>query len=473
MALNGSFLSTVKLSGPKGTRTLDLFNAIEALSQLSYRPAAKMMPENGSEVKMSRLANLCYYWQFNIEESLNMAELVGYEEYGADHWELGPLRNALAYRGLRMPHTCQAPSEALLLGISGGIVAGYFIFQYKGYPPTFNFLTVNSFDPLTNVLERLQIDAQNQRTNSAEKARKNLIQALDRGDAPLVWAEVTSLGYGDMKESEDNWFVIPLLVTRYDENKDEASIVDRSSVPIHISAQALDRARQRIKKERQRLMTLGEFRMENLPEATRAGIQQCLEHALGEPPRKPMRGKYGLTAYTRWADALADERSKNGWKRQFATGSDRFSLLTWFYHYTHHFGTGGFGARGRYADFLIEAAEILENDALPIAAEEFRKAERGWMALYDQLYSVEIEPLFRARHLIDEREKLFREQGQASSEARREINDQLEELRTSADESMNFSEIEERQWRQEIRDTVLELQELESAAFNQLQEAMI
>jgi hypothetical protein len=26
-------------SGPKGTRTLDLFNAIEALSQLSYRPA--------------------------------------------------------------------------------------------------------------------------------------------------------------------------------------------------------------------------------------------------------------------------------------------------------------------------------------------------------------------------------------------------------------------------------------------------
>ena len=401
-----------------------------------------------------------------------MTELTGYKEYGGDHWELGPLRNALAYQGLRMPHTGQAPSEALLLGISGGIVAGYFIFQYKGYPPTFNFLTVNSFDPMTNVLERLEIDVLNLRTNSAEKARKNLIQALDRGDAPLVWAEVTSLGYGDMKESEDNWFVMPLLVTRYDESTDEASIVDRSRVPIHISAQALDRARQRIKKERQRLMTFGKFPMEKLPQATRAGIQQCLEHALGEPPRKPMRGKYGLAAYTRWADALADERSKNGWKRQFATGSDRFSLLTWFYHYTHHFGTGGFGARGRYADFLVEAAEILDNDALVKAAEEFRKAERGWMALYDQLYSDEMEPLIQARQLIDERERQFREQGQASFENREQITGQLEALRLEADETMKFSEAQEKQWREGIRESVLELQALEAAAFNRLQDAM-
>ena len=325
---------------------------------------------------------------------------------------------------------------------------------------------------MSNVLERLEIEVQNQRSNSAKKARKNLIQALDRGDAPLVWAEVTSLGYGDMKESEDYWFVMPLLVTRYDENTDRASIVDRSSVPIHISAQVLDRARQRIKKERQRLMTVGKFPIEKLPEATRAGIQQCLEHALGEPPRKPMRGKYGLAAYTRWADALADERSKNGWKRQFATGSDRFSLLTWFYHYTHHFGTGGFGARGRYADFLVEAAEILENDALLIAADEFRKAERSWMALYDQLYSAGVEPLFRARQLIDEREKLFREQGQASTEARNKINEQLEELRTSANETMNFRETEEKQWREGMRESVLELQAREVAAFHRLQDAV-
>ena len=46
-------------SGPKGTRTLDLFNAIEALSQLSYRPAAPIMPENWTAVKINAFAYLC------------------------------------------------------------------------------------------------------------------------------------------------------------------------------------------------------------------------------------------------------------------------------------------------------------------------------------------------------------------------------------------------------------------------------
>ena len=33
--------------GPKGIRTLDLFNAIEALSQLSYRPVTNMQVRKG------------------------------------------------------------------------------------------------------------------------------------------------------------------------------------------------------------------------------------------------------------------------------------------------------------------------------------------------------------------------------------------------------------------------------------------
>ena len=103
-----------------------------------------------------------------------MAELRDYTEYGGDHWELGALRNALAHQGARMPHTGQAPTEALLLGIAGGVVAGYFIFEYEGYPPMFNFLTVNSFDPLTNALERLGIEATTRRSGSPEKARQHL-----------------------------------------------------------------------------------------------------------------------------------------------------------------------------------------------------------------------------------------------------------------------------------------------------------
>ncbi|MCY3835275.1 MAG: DUF4872 domain-containing protein [Anaerolineaceae bacterium] len=401
-----------------------------------------------------------------------MVELKNYAEYGGDHWELAALRNVLAHQGERLPHNGEAPSEALLLGIAGGIVAGYFIFQYQGYPPLFNFLTVQSFDPLTNALERLQIEAKNLRTHSAEKARLNLTQALADGNAPLVWADAFSLGYGDAQWGEENWFVIPILVTRYDEAADEASIVDRAHVPIEIPAHQLDAARQRIRKERQRVMTLGKIQWQRLPAAIHAGIQQCLDHATGEPPRKPMRGKYGLAAYTRWADALADERSKTGWKRQFTQGSERFALITNFYHYTHHFGTGGKGARGRYADFLVEAAAILEQDALRSVAPAFRQAERRWEALYDEMLSADLPPLFRARQLMNEREGLFRERGSASTEERKKINAQLEALRVEADETLAFTESEERSWRLGMREAVLALQDQETSAFQQLQEAM-
>ena len=39
VALNGAVLSSVKSGGAGGARTLYLFNAIEALSQLSYSPS--------------------------------------------------------------------------------------------------------------------------------------------------------------------------------------------------------------------------------------------------------------------------------------------------------------------------------------------------------------------------------------------------------------------------------------------------
>lgn len=401
-----------------------------------------------------------------------MVELENYAEYGGDHWELGALRNVLAHQGERMPHDGNPPSEALLLGIAGGIVAGYFIFQYQGYPPLFNFLTVNSFDPLTNVLERLQIEVNNLRTNSAEKARLNLTQAMANGKAPLVWADAFSLGYGDSQWGDENWFVIPILVTRYDEASDEATIVDRANVPIEIPAHQLDAARQRIRKERQRVMTLGKINLEQLPGAICEGILQCLDHAMGEPPRKPMRGKYGLAAYTRWADVLSDERSKTGWKRQFTKGSERFALITNFYHYTHHFGTGGMGARGRYADFLVEAAAILEQDDLRSAAPAFRQAEQLWKALYEEMLSTDYPPLSHARKLMDDRERMFRDRGLASTEERKIINAQLETLRVEADETLDFSDSEERRWRLGLREAVLAIQEQETLAFQQLQEAM-
>ena len=69
-----------------------------------------------------------------------MTELTDYKEYGGDHWELGPLRNALAYQGLRMPHTGQAPSESLLFGNFRWNCGWIFYFPIQGISTNIQFL---------------------------------------------------------------------------------------------------------------------------------------------------------------------------------------------------------------------------------------------------------------------------------------------------------------------------------------------
>ncbi|MCA9912908.1 MAG: hypothetical protein KC496_06150, partial [Anaerolineae bacterium] len=74
-----------------------------------------------------------------------MPQLPNYSEFAGRHWETGSVRNALAYQGFTAPHTNQPYSEALLMGVSGGAVFGYFFFHYEGYDPHVALLTRNTF----------------------------------------------------------------------------------------------------------------------------------------------------------------------------------------------------------------------------------------------------------------------------------------------------------------------------------------
>ena len=49
-------------------------------------------------------------------------------QFTGRHWETGSIHNAFAMQGIKAPHTGRPYSEALLLGISGGIPFGDFTF---------------------------------------------------------------------------------------------------------------------------------------------------------------------------------------------------------------------------------------------------------------------------------------------------------------------------------------------------------
>src|SRR6185436_8147924 len=105
---------------------------------------------------------------------------------------------------LQAPHTGQPYSEALLLGVSGGIALGYFTFEYKGYLPHVAMLTRNTFSPFSTMLERLGI------------AEKNLQDTLASGLYPLMWADHFSLPYNDLPSDAAMWGMLPLLAVESD-----------------------------------------------------------------------------------------------------------------------------------------------------------------------------------------------------------------------------------------------------------------
>lgn len=123
-------------------------------------------------------------------------------------------------------------------------------------------------------------------------------------------------------------------------------------------------------------MIAGEPDMSRLPEAMEAGIRECVQNFIGEPPKAPMKGKFGLDAFRRWADALVDTKDRNAWPKKFAPGSWMYSGLTSIVKFIDLYYTGGCGARGVYADFLDEAADVLRKPALKGVAQQYRAAAR-------------------------------------------------------------------------------------------------
>jgi hypothetical protein len=120
-----------------------------------------------------------------------MATLTDYNQFDGHHYETGTVHNYLAFTGARAPHTRNPYSEALLLGVSGGIVTGYFTFAYKGHDPHVALLTRNSFDPFDTMLSRRGVERDVRQTNKVgsdfpldakgvQNLRKNIAGQLQR-----------------------------------------------------------------------------------------------------------------------------------------------------------------------------------------------------------------------------------------------------------------------------------------------------
>ena len=400
-----------------------------------------------------------------------MAILNDYRQFQGLHWETGTVRNAFDYRGVRAPHTGQPYSEALLLGVSGGAVMGYFSFAYEGYPPMARILTRNTFDPWDTMLSRLGVAQNIHQTAKPERAVANLVAALEEGTPSIVWADVWSLPHNVLEHDRGMWAMFPVVVYGYDAAGDIVHMADRARVGLTCTPGELAAARGRVKQDKHRLLTLEAPDADKLAAAVSAGIWDCLRLYTEAPP-KGSKNNFGLAAFRNWTELLTRPKARLSWERVFPAGPAMLDGLASAFSDIAIFGKEGGAERAVYADFLDEAAVILNRPALGEATGHFRAADVAWDALGRTLLPDEVAPFGETRALLLERHARFLSEGNAARPRLVAIDARLAAIRAAlaADFPLTAPQVEAH--RAAIAEQVMAVHDIEAAAVAALREAM-
>ena len=400
-----------------------------------------------------------------------MPTLENFTQFGGRYWDTASIRNVLDYQGTKAPHSGQPYSEAMLLGISGGVTFGYFTFHYRGYDPQVNLLTRNTFEPMERIFNRLGLAREARQTTGADKGRQKLIRALEDGYAPIVWPDMWLLPYNALPYDEGMWGGMPVVVYGYEPQRGEAYLSDRSLVSLTVAAEELDGARARIKKDRHRLLLLEGPNEARLAGAIRQGIGDCVRLMTERPPRGSVKN-FGLRALRHWGEML-QKQVKGSWAREYPTGRRLLAVLMSSYTFLGPaFGKTMQAERDVYADFLEEAAQVLQLSALDDAARRYRIAGGAWRDLLGALLPDDAPMLKQARDYIDRKNRLFIESGAAALPEMLDCNDKIEQLKQAAEEDFPMRAGDIRDLRGDIARRVEEVRQAEEEAVLALRAAI-
>ncbi len=395
--------------------------------------------------------------------------------YKGRHWETGTLANILDAQGIVGPHTGKPPTEALLMGISGGANFGYFTFAYPGYLPFGVLLTRNTFDPLDELYQRLAWPHEVVGTPDSDKGLKNLQKALDEGYAPMIIADIHLLPYYGIEQDPMNWAPLPMMVA--DIEGDTAWVVDRSQCAWPVPLEALSKARGRIKDLKNKVIRFESPDWNQLSQAVKAGIRQSISLFTEDPP-KGAKDRFGFLGFAFWGELLTNQRNKQSWERYFGNEYGHYHALAgskvqpglWSWIMTA--GSGDGAEREVYADFLEEASTILDHPALKDVAKIFRKSAASWRELAWTMLPDTIPSFAETRKLRTERSKLWVEQGPNGLDQVRAIDTKLSDLMSGLKEEFPLSADEVRQHRAQIAESLAKVAGIEREAISALQEAM-
>ena len=351
----------------------------------------------------------------------------GYALRGGVHPDTAAVANVLAHHGVAAEHTGEPLSEAMVLGIGGGLGAGYILWEFKAHGAATLVLGFRNRWQypdrwMASVLERLAVPAEHLETGGARTAARQLDAALAAGLPALATVDRGSIGYWHLPPEMQGRGGYPVVV--YAAGDGRVRVDDRMLAPRWVERRVLDAARARVGSYRHRLCVIapdhGELPVGLLRDAVRAGLADAAEHLSARSD------SFGLPAWRKWARMMTGDAGK-AWPRVFASGRGLAGALLSTYEGIQPVGLFGGHLRGLYADFLDEAAGLLEEPSLSEVADAWREAAALWAALAD--LALPVEPFGRLRELLAEVHETVVSGGDASGAAA-----ELWDLRRSLDE---------------------------------------
>ena len=387
------------------------------------------MSKTGESYTAARRRVIAASPQAGVEKS-------GYTLRGGIHPETAALAHTLANAGVTAGG--KRLSEELILGIGGGLGAGYILWQFTGHHPIVTLGFRNQWQYPDRWLEktcsRLGIEATLHETSGHVTALRTLREALSKqGPRPVVWIDAQEIGYWHLPERLSGIWGYPVVVT--DEHDGRFSIDDRNSALLSIDEATMRAARGRVSSFRNRLVTFDppdEIPTHIVARAIGEGLEDQVRHLTSGSD------SFSLPSWRKWGRMLTDGKNKKGWRNAFADQKGLFGVVLTIYEGIESSGFGGGSLRGLYASFLDTAADVLDRPALGGVSAAYRDLDRQWVALAEHVAPSDVEPFSRARDLIDSLHEQVLDGGDGERPAAELTAEELWRLRDARDEGQLF-----------------------------------
>jgi hypothetical protein len=370
------------------------------------------------------------------------ASAAGYKLRGGIHPDTAAVTNVLANSGVTGDRSGRPLSEALILGIGGGLGAGYILWQFKGHYPivTLGFRNLWQYPDkwLEKTCERLGVGVELKHTSGAVTARKNLEDALAAaGPRPLAWVDAQEIGYWHLPAHLSGYDGYPVVI--YEDSDGAFLIDDRNSAALSVDDDTMRAARGRVTSYRNRLARLDppeEITSDRLRRAVVDGVRDQVEHLTSASD------SFSLPAWRKWSRMLVDAKNRKGWPNAFAGQVGLFGALLSMYESIESTGYNGGSLRDLYGQFLAEAAAIIGSPEMKPLVGLCRELEQEWASLADAAAPRNHEAFGAARRLIDTLHEQVLEDGDGGRSAAEQTAAELWELRTQMQEEKPFSATE-------------------------------